>query len=326
MEVFKTEGVPPEARAAYWSSGYTSRFSSITVDPNDPSAFHAELRMERHGPVTFACVRSKPTTVERTPALARQQDERLFGFIMLVRGSGAVRQRGRESRFEAGDIMLSDSTEPIVCRFTEPVIGITARVSEAALKTRLPAVDDLWGQRLASGAPLVDTAISMARCLTKTVGAPMPAEHGGAVAGYMLDILAMSFAIANQREAPDETMGGVRLALIRDFVEANLEDPELTPFRVARALEISPRYLRKLMELNGETLSSLILRRRLEESAKRLASVLCRRRTVTDIAFSLGFNSTAHFARVFKARFGLTPSEHRAATMPAGASESVVRH
>lgn len=313
MEVFKTNGVPPEARAAYWSSGYTRRFSSIAARPGDASTFNAELRIGTLGPVTLAGVRSTPTTVERTEALARRETERLFSFIMLVSGSGWASHRGRESRFSAGDVLLTDSTEPIICRFTEPVVGITARASEDVIKARLPFVDDIWGQLLPAGAaPLTDTAISMARCMTRKLDEPLPPEYAAAVAGYLLDVLAMSYTLANRHEARDETMGGVRLALIRDFVEANLDNPELTPCMVAEAVEISPRYLRKLMEQQGETLSTLILRRRLEESAKRLSSALCRGRTVTDIAFSLGFNSTAHFARVFKAKYGLTPSEYRA--------------
>lgn len=312
MEVFRTTGVPSKSRAAYWSHGYTSRFSSIAAKPVDPDTFHAELRIETIGPATFACVRSKPTTVERTVEQAKRECERMFAFMMLVRGSGAVRIRGRETSIEAGDVMLTDTTEPIVCSYTEPVIGISARVSETALRSRLPAADDLWGQKLAGGSPLTNTAISMARCLTKDMTELPPAQYSGAVAGYLLDVLAMSYSLASDRDAEDVTQVGVRLSCIRSFVENNLENPDLSPFMVAEAIEISPRYVRKLMERHGETLSGLILRRRLEESAKRLSSPVHRRRTVTDIAFSLGFNSTAHFARVFKTKYGVTPSEYRA--------------
>jgi AraC-like DNA-binding protein len=34
--------------------------------------------------------------------------------------------------------------------------------------------------------------------------------------------------------------------------------------------------------------------------------------SITEIALSTGFNNPAHFSRVFKARFGMSPSEYRA--------------
>jgi AraC-like DNA-binding protein len=34
-------------------------------------------------------------------------------------------------------------------------------------------------------------------------------------------------------------------------------------------------------------------------------------RTVTEIAFLHGFNNASHFGRVFRVRFGATPSEYR---------------
>lgn len=34
-------------------------------------------------------------------------------------------------------------------------------------------------------------------------------------------------------------------------------------------------------------------------------------RSVTDIAFSWGVNSSAHFSRLFSERFGVTPREYR---------------
>ena len=40
-------------------------------------------------------------------------------------------------------------------------------------------------------------------------------------------------------------------------------------------------------------------------------------RSITDIALSWGYNSPAHFSRVFRKQFGATPSEWRARALPA---------
>jgi AraC family transcriptional regulator, exoenzyme S synthesis regulatory protein ExsA len=57
-----------------------------------------------------------------------------------------------------------------------------------------------------------------------------------------------------------------------------------------------------------------LLERRLECSARLLSTTSM---TITDIVFECGFEQPAHFSRAFKARFGQTPSEYRAARVAA---------
>jgi AraC-like DNA-binding protein len=311
LDVFETKGVPPEVRAAYWSNGYSSRFAPVRVAPSDREQFQADLKVGTVGAVEFACVRSSPSSVERTKAHASSVPERRLGFILTMSGTGVAAHCGRETPLEPGDIILSDNTEPMCCRFDEPTEGVTVRVKESMLEQRLPHFNDLLGVRLPASEPLTDTAAAMVRCLTASMDGGLPSEYGAAMAGYLVDVLAMSFALAHGRTASECSVAGARRAVVKNFIERNINDCELTPCMVSEALDISPRYLRKLMAQDGETASGYILRRRLEEAAKQLASALCRERTVTDIAFSCGFNSTAHFARVFKAKYDATPSEYR---------------
>jgi len=307
---FKTTGVAPEARAAYWTKGFTSRFAPVRVDPANSKEFQAQLKVRSLGPVTFAWVRSQPSTVVRTKELAAQANERLFGFVIQLHGKGAVSHCGHCFGFTPGDIVLNDTTEPMSCSFPEPMEGLTVRVSEAALKARIPFVDDVRGVRIPGDAALVSTVVSMAKSLALSDDR-LPADYGAQLANSLLDVFAMSYSAACGRIACEESVVRARQALVTEFIEARLHDPNLTPGMISSALRISPRYLRKLMAQYGETASSYILRRRLEESSKQLKTILYRNRTVTDIAFSLGFNSTAHFARVFKEKFGMTPTECR---------------
>ena len=307
---FKTTGIAPEARAAFWTRGYSSRFAQVRVDPLDRKEFQAELKMRSLGPITFAWVRSRPALVCRTKEVADQATERSFGFLMELRGGGLVSHCGHESRFEAGDIILNDVTRPMTCNFPRPTEGITVRVSEAAVKSRIPFADDMLGVRIAGSVALVSTAINMARNLVLE-DYTLPSECEIAAANSLLDILAIAYSTACDKRAPDISVSGVRRVLVTEFIESHLHDPGLAPSTIASGLRISPRYLRKLMAQYGESASSYILRRRLEESGKQLRAGLYRNRTVTDIAYSLGFNSTAHFARVFKVKFGMTPTDYR---------------
>jgi AraC-like DNA-binding protein len=120
-----------------------------------------------------------------------------------------------------------------------------------------------------------------------------------------------SWSLACAAPVEEGSLRSARQTLVTAFIEKHLRDPDLKAASVAEGLRISPRYLRKLMEGRGETASGHILRRRLEECAREFSSVSGRARSITDVAFAWGFNSTAHFARVFKSKYGVTPRDFR---------------
>jgi AraC-like DNA-binding protein len=59
----------------------------------------------------------------------------------------------------------------------------------------------------------------------------------------------------------------------------------------------------------GTTPSAYILERRLARAAERLGAA--HEASITEIAFELGFNDSAYFARAFRQRFGVSPREWR---------------
>jgi AraC-like DNA-binding protein len=91
----------------------------------------------------------------------------------------------------------------------------------------------------------------------------------------------------------------------------NLGNPQLTPSLVAQHFKISPRYVHKLYANEDEAVSRYILRRRLEACHRSLCDAHQSAKTVSTIAFEWGFNNTTHFARVFRDKYGQSPSELR---------------
>ena len=80
---------------------------------------------------------------------------------------------------------------------------------------------------------------------------------------------------------------------------------------------MSVRALHALFEDTGESVCGLIRRERLGRCHEDLS--LPSGGSVTEIAFRWGFHDAAHFARVFKAHYELTPSEVRRETLAARA-------
>ncbi len=101
-----------------------------------------------------------------------------------------------------------------------------------------------------------------------------------------------------------------RMALAR--IEAELGNPVLTAPVIAEALHISRRRLDLLVKRKlGVSVAERIRQRRLEQAAEDLQDSAQSARSVTHIAFSLGFESLAHFTRAFRKRYRCTPGQWR---------------
>jgi AraC-like DNA-binding protein len=105
---------------------------------------------------------------------------------------------------------------------------------------------------------------------------------------------------------------------ILDYIDRNLQNPELCVDTVARAHHCSKRYVHKVFSAGGETLSHYILRARLERCRDDLRRPALAHLSVTQIAFSWGFNNPGHFSRVFRRRFGVRPSDCRRSARATG--------
>ncbi len=96
---------------------------------------------------------------------------------------------------------------------------------------------------------------------------------------------------------------------MRVYAAQHLFDPDLTPGAIARAHNVSLRQLYKAFAEAGLSLEQDIVTRRLEAARARLASAAGRRRSIAATARATGFRDASHFARRFRAAYGMTPRE-----------------
>lgn len=92
------------------------------------------------------------------------------------------------------------------------------------------------------------------------------------------------------------------------FVEAHLQDSNLTVKVLAEALHMGDRtFRRRLQEAVGMTAAAYIRQVRLTYAKQRLEARIYG--TVSEAAAAVGFNNAHYFARVFKQTFGISPSD-----------------
>ena len=98
---------------------------------------------------------------------------------------------------------------------------------------------------------------------------------------------------------------------IKLAIDQNLHKPDLCVGELAKQFGCSIRYVQRLFSEEDCTVSSYIRHQRLEGCKRQLADAAWLNHSITEIAFNWGFNSSAHFSRVFKEQYGISAREYR---------------
>ena len=94
-----------------------------------------------------------------------------------------------------------------------------------------------------------------------------------------------------------------RINKVVDYIESNMEE-KLTLDTLAHLAGLSKYHFHRIFQaFTDETLYSFINRLRVERAA---ALLLTQKKTITEIAFSCGFNDSATFSRAFKKHFNIS--------------------
>lgn len=311
MKVFSTAGVSRSSRVGYWTELNQSLFTPLRVEPSSSDTFDAEVRLETLGPAGMARIKSTPTSIVCGEEHVSKITRRRFSVRHVMRGQVVLNQYGREIRMEAGDFTLTDNTCPQQYTICEPTETMIFAIPDTLVKSLIPYPEQLCGVHMSGQFGFGRTVTSMLQSIWAQVEEGVSAEAGPVIAKHFLDVLVSSYALAHRTDVEGSAIANARRIRIKRFIETQLRDPELTAAAVAEAFKISPRYLRMIFAKDNESVSSYILRRRVEECAREMRSSLSRSRTITEIAFSWGFNGAPHFTRSFRDHFGMTPKEYR---------------
>jgi AraC-like DNA-binding protein len=94
-------------------------------------------------------------------------------------------------------------------------------------------------------------------------------------------------------------------------MDAHLSEPDLSLSDIAWNNGISLRYLHQLFRQTDMSASEWLRLRRLQRSYDLLSSSRYAAQSIIEIAYSMGFNSSSHFSNLFRAQFGVRPSDVR---------------
>lgn len=259
-----------------------------------------------------------PMDWRRTPGLMSDGNDALA--ISWI--AGGWRFHNGDSRSpvvetEPGAPCVMPLDQPWHARTTDGTWTTCIQVSRSLIEPLVPNVSDTEPGAIrsdsAEGQLLFDYVQSVHRIGVTPGLAPLTAQH-------IIDLTAA--AIGASRDVMELVHGrgirSARLAAVKRHIEANLRCSRLSAETAARALGLSPRYIRDLFSTEGQTFSEYVTERRLLRIHRQLCDPRYRHKPIADIAFEAGLVEPSTFYRQFKARYGMKPSDARAAALQQG--------
>ena len=298
-------------RVDYWRDIICDAFVALDCRKM-ASDFQGELRGGGGiGDLQFSEVVADPQFVERSKRQIAKYAEADFLISFQLRQQGLVRQNGREALLTPGSFALYDSTQPYSLTFEERFHQFVVQMPKEVLSRHLMHPERYTAISISGtsgfGAVLSGFIFSLAREL----------HHVHSAADELSENLVNMIAMAFSSSVMPSQIGNhsvVRECLkrrIRQYIDNNLCNPELSNHHIANAQNISVRYLHKLFDDEAETVHAFILNKRLERARQLLNDPAYGGHSIERIAYSTGFVSAAHFSRSFKKHYGVCPSDVR---------------
>jgi AraC-like DNA-binding protein len=187
------------------------------------------------------------------------------------------------------------------------------RVPRDAIAPLAGGIDDALIRVVPAGVEAIKLLVTYARAIAEEQQSLDTPELQRLVATHIHDLLALAVGATRDGRAIAGGRGvrAARLRAIMSDITANLGDCDLTVAAVAQRQRVTPRYLHKLFEGEEITFSTFVLGQRLSRAHRMLCDPRFGDRSISSVAFDVGFGDLSYFNRTFRRRYDATPSDIR---------------
>lgn len=287
-----------------------SSFVPLQVDSDADGPFQATLSAAGADGVVFTEVNAKPQLVRRTTETIESGGSGFYKVSLLLSGTGILIQDGREIVMQPGDLSFYDTSRPYSLLFNEKFRNLIMMFPKDRLEFPAILTDALTAVSLREQHDLAK-AIAPFIAQASPQLPQLPSVARTKLAHTSLELINTMLSAILDVDSTPRNPHEVLLQKIYAYINAHLASAELSPGSIAAAHYISIRHLHALFSEHGTTVSTIIRQRRLEHARADLTDPAFATRTVAAIAGRWGFVDAAHFSRVFKQSYGISPSELR---------------
>jgi len=305
-----TNAVQKKDRLSYWCDLICDVFVHLESKPLGVPSFFGTISTNHLASIQFSEVYSTSQHVIRSYRQIAKSTEEYFLVSFQLSGEGVVKQNGRIANLSRGDWAIYDSTQPYELLFKDRFKQMVLQIPKRLLISRLPLLEDMTALTIAGNTGLGKVTTDFIQSTNQQI-ALIPSPLSAQLASTTIDLLVTSLNESCLNSERTSRCRTIKTIEIKSFVREQLSNPKLSAEMIADASNYSRTYLYSLFQKEELTISQYIKNLRLEKCRQELSLDLPNLRSITEIAFSWGFNDSAHFSRSFKKKFGFSPRAYR---------------
>ncbi|SDJ20050.1 AraC-type DNA-binding protein [Nonomuraea maritima] len=313
--LIRTGDLPARRRIDAWCGIVCDILGPLDVRIDREAPLRGTIETGELGPVKVGRIQtSTPHGVHRTAGLIRGDGPELYRVVMAVSGSACLSQDGREARLRRGEFAIYDFNRPYELAYDASVQLVVFSFPRDLLALPHASVAGLTAVPVTAATGAAALAVPLLRRVAADLATYRP-ESAARLSTVVTDLVSTAVAERAEQEsalAPDARQRALLLS-VHAFIEEHLGDVTLDPAAVAAAHHISVRLLHRLFEAEHTTVAAWIRRRRLERCRADLADPALAHLPVSAVGARWGLPDAAHFSRLFRAAYGMPPTEYRRA-------------
>jgi AraC-like DNA-binding protein len=300
---FSTRGLPERERVPMWREVFGRTIVRVDMKPVAEVPLHAQATLRSFpGFRTISCATS-PMYFRRTPDLLRDGDDSV-GLVVNLGHQAMVSHCGIEVRMAGGDAVPIFTHKAADLLSTRHVGMVFPR---ASLASRVRSIDKAAGRMVPRRTEALRLLVTYIKSLN---GKQLLATPGlsEAVVNHIYDLAALALDPELAAASCLSATAAARLAGAIEMIARRFADPALSTDMVAKQQNISARYLQRLIETTGKPFAERVNELRLQRAFDLLTAPGSGKQRIAHIALEAGFSDVSYFNRLFRARFGDTPT------------------
>jgi AraC-like DNA-binding protein len=308
---FSTDDYSEEDRLAAWREIFGRTVCQLDIAPLPAARFRSDSTIYALPGLGVLCGSCTGVRLSHTRELIADDE---LSFMTGAMETWTASQLGRNPMLGPGDGVLMTNAEvgemvlPTATRFT------TFKVPANAIAPLVPDIGAAIARRVPSTSAELRLLVRYLGVLREEGTLQSPELRRAAVT-HVYDLFAL--ALGATRDAAEIANGrglrAARLQAIKADIAVSAGRSDLTIDAISAHHGVTPRYVQMLFEMEGTTFSQFLLGQRLLRAHRLLNDPRRADRTISAIAFEVGFNDLSYFNRTFRRRFAGSPSDVRAA-------------
>lgn len=295
-----------------WVAMVHRHLDALEVEVGDSETFQGSFSSAMLGENRISLVKADAQNIRRAPR-RRDRQAPLYHVIYVREGQCSMRSDTQAGRLGAGEWITLSNQEAFALETSRGCSCVVLHLADRWLQNFLPdPAQILENQHLERNA----WHESLRYCLQAISETPIQATRDNGIVALEQVPRLLSLACNLQTGQGSRHQSAMMRAIMAE-IRAHHTRPGLTAEMAAEGLGISRRHLYAIMARHGASFLRELQRVRLERAAELLSSGQFGSISVGDIAVNVGLLDTAHFSKLFKMKYGMTPTEFRLSRLAA---------